>query len=424
MNSALSLAPDLSLKSGSSSAVPLGLPLAGIESLARLWAGSGTLLDWIAPEDWDLDLAWSAAQVRARVADLILARFAKNYLRYLPRHPGEWMDLISQQLHRHVSRTSLPTAHTDWPSTLSEYGRYPSELYIERRPVATYDTPHTRVLRWTTSIVGRSEALVQSQFSRSPLRPDERRILTCALDLPEVTNSGEGIRPNDFDLEVCKASGGVWLMVARFAEELAALWFGSAIKQFHSLAPALPELGHQLFEVGTLGTVLNELRKQFGSEGWSAKNPLAAAKSNQPCLTWSNLGKKARVFFQTPPTAAVAGSAPYLSLARKIGGGALRPDIWIELSGYAEVELIVECKYSLDPSYVASAITQLIGYNEEYPLASKSRLLVTVGPTEVIRKPWSWNGTMALCSPTDVAQLVAAAAAGTAPELMEFWRVD
>lgn len=424
MNSAISSAPHLFQKSDSSDRVSPQLPLGGIEALARLWAGSGTLLDWIAPEDWGLDLAWSAAQVRARVADLILGRFARDYLKFLPRHAGEWVDLISQQLQRNVNRTELPTAHTDWPSTLSEYGRYPSELYIERRPIATYDTPHTRVLKWTAGAVRRAEVLVQSQFGRAPLRQDERKVLTCALELAEVASASDAIKPSDIDLDICKSSGAVWLLVGRFAEELSALWFGSPTKQFFSLAPTLPEFGHQLFEIGALGTVLNELRKKFGSQGWSAENPLAAAKSNRPCLAWSNADAQIRIFFQTTPIAATVGSAPYLSLARKIGGGSLRPDAWIAISGNSDADLILECKYSHDPSYVASAITQLIGYNEEYPSTGRLRLLVAVGPAEVIPQPWSWNSRVILCNPNDAASLVAAAASGGANELMKNWRVD
>ncbi len=424
MNSVHSSAQDLSVKLGSSDTASPALPIAGIETLARLWAGQGTFLDWLAPEDWDLDLGWSAAQVRARVADLILTRFSRSYVKFLPRHAGEWMDLISQQLQRQVTRTDLPTAHTDWVSTLSEYGKYPSEVYIERRPIATYDTPHTRILKWTGAAVRRAEALVQSQFGRTSINPEERRILTCSLELAEVASAADESRPNDIDLEICKSTGGAWLLMGRLAEELAALWFGSAIKQFHSLAPALPELGHQLFEIGTLGALINELRKQFGSGAWKTENPLAAAKSNRPSIIWNGSHTACRAFFQTPPIAAVPGSAPYLSLARKIGGSALRPDIWIELSGGAEFDIIVECKYSLDSSYVASAITQLIGYNAEYSATHRSRLLVAVGPEEIVGRPWSCNGNMAICSSADAGRLVAAAAAGSVEELMAEWRAD
>src|SRR5690349_13580416 len=116
------------------------LPVEHLYGLARLWGGAGDLIEWLGPRDDLPEIQWSRDLVRARVATAILSRFQNKWLRHLPKSAGDWLDLLSQQILRTTDRLDYPTAHTDWPATIAEFGRYPAQTYVERRPVGSYDT--------------------------------------------------------------------------------------------------------------------------------------------------------------------------------------------------------------------------------------------------------------------------------------------
>jgi hypothetical protein len=420
MNSQSYLAAISPAKLPNSEAEP-SLPLESIRRLAKLWSGSGALADWISVSDWDVEIAWSPEKVRARVAELILFTFDVSSTRHLPKQPGDWLDLINQQLDRTVRRLELPTAHTDWPATSSEFGRYPTPLYVERSPVSSYDTPFTRTLKWTASTALRTERIVIAQFNRMPWSFEVQQKLIAALKLPEIDSAQYGARPDENDLQICRSVGGVWLPIANLARQLSSLWFGNPIDQLRILAPLLPELGHQLFELSVLGKVIDRVRERFAF-GWRTSNPLGAAKSGKSCLDVTSEHFSFRAFYQTAPKDRIQNGTIYRFLASSIGGSSLRPDIWLEFeTPDGKFELIIECKFSLDASYVASGVPQSMAYSMEYPTNGPKRIHAVVGPNEVVKHACATGGTFALLNSEHLGQLVDAIIGGDADTLISAW---
>lgn len=399
------------------------VPWRGVQALARFWTGTGSFIDWLVPSDWDIELGWSHEKIRARVAEMVLLHFERNRARHLPRHAGEWLDLIGQQLHRQLDRVDYPSAHTDWSATLSEFGRFPSPLYVERRPVASYDTPFTRLLKWTAREVRRAETVVFAEYGRQALKPDTRARLESPLELAEVLGAADQVRLSAYDVDVCRASGGSWRTLSDLAEELAALWSNDPVLQLKALAPILPQFSHQLFELGTLGLTLDAISEAVSKGSWITRNPLAGGRTGEPCFELTLSGFHFEALFQTVPSSSASPSSVYRQLAGALGGGSLRPDIWLIFDhAAAGVELVVECKFSLDAGYVISGITQSLAYSAEFPLSRRRRIHVTVGPPEVVTAPVSWGGRFIVSDPVGLATLAVAIVEGQHDMLMDQWR--
>jgi hypothetical protein len=367
-----------------------------VRSLARHWAGTGSLFEWLAPSDWDITRRWSVDIMRARAAYVILLQVEASILPRLPRHAGEWMDVLEQEIHRSTEFADVPSAHTDWAATLSTFGRYPSPLYVERLPRGTFDTPLTRTLKWVCSAVMRAEKLVDVALRHRPLLHPERRRLFSALDLPEVQGAADVMIVDEADLAACSASGPVGVLVARCARQLAILWRGSIQAQLELLSqlPILPEeVKGALFELGTLGSAAMAAREVLTQAVWITKTPLAAAESGVPCLTAEFEEGEINCYYQTVPQVYRRAVGPYRTLSRELGGGTLRPDMWLLLDMPAgPIELVLECKYSLDNSYISTGVIEVLAYSREYPAKPEvQRIHMVVCPEAVIVKPQSWG---------------------------------
>lgn len=378
------------------------VPWEGVLSLAAHWGGAGSLFDWIGPPDWDIERAWLPEAARARMAEAILLHVQKNLNKNFPNHAGEWLDALGHQTSRALQFSEMPSAHTDWAATLSAFGQYPAQAYIDRKPSITYDTPFTRTLQWTALAMGEAEDLVWSKSKRRPLSALVRRSFSSALELNEVRSAAREERPNEYDIDACKGAGGIWLTLSRVTQLLMALWSGNATAQLISLRPILPDFASQLFELGVLGVLATAVKKSESAQAWSTSSPLAASSVGRPALTMVSAGMEWRAFYQSVPLAHRKTSSPYVALTEDLKGRPLRPDIWIEqVKDGKKREFIFECKYSLDPSYVSSGVSQVLAYNVEYPpTPDTKRICVVVGPHEVVPATRIWNGEFAMANPS------------------------
>lgn len=85
-------------------------------------------------------------------------------------------------------------------------------------------------------------------------------------------------------------------------------------------------------------------------------------------------------------------------------------------------ELILECKYSLNSSYVSTGVTQCFAYEVEFPpLDGARRLHVVVGPEEVVARPRSWGGRFAVTNPSAASELCAQALEGSLEAIVTSW---
>lgn len=304
------------------------IPWDGVAALARFWAGAGSLVEWLPPPDWEIAEDWNVALIRARLAQVLLLHLQKTMFLFLPRYSGQWLDLLEQQLLRTREFDSVPSAHTDWVATLSEYGRYPSEQYIDRRPYSTFDTPLTRTLKWFCTSTLDADGLVARALGHPVLTVEARAQLNAALELSEVRGAAESVELDHFDAVTCVDAGGVWTLVGVGARTMSALWHGSANDQLSAFAPILPELRHQLFELGVLSRAALSARESIAAI-WRTRTPIAAAQPGLPCIEAEGPSASWQCFYQTVPSSYRAAIGPYRVLARALSGNPLRPDIWI-----------------------------------------------------------------------------------------------
>jgi hypothetical protein len=400
------------------------IPWKGVSALSSHWAGAGSLYDWVRPDDFGIARDWAPEVVRARMAEAALLHIQSTLGKHLPRHAGEWLDLIGQQTQRAVEYVDTPSAHTDWQATIAVFGRYPVESYIEKRPVYTHDTSFTRLLKWTATSIARAESLVWAQFGRRALQTSMRQRFSSALELPEVATAADELEGlSDYDRDACRQSGGVWLVLARIAEILMGLWTGSASAQLLALRPILPDFAHQLFELGTLGTISSQLKETTSEQVWTSRAPFAAAHGGRPSLSLDAKQGEWHAFYQTVPRDYRRSASPYVSVTKDLDGAPLRPDIWIEQTVAGKrTELVLECKYSLSPSYVSTGVTQCFAYEVEFPPQDGARRLhVVVGPEEVVARPRSWGGRFAVADPSSASELCAQAFVGHLETILTAW---
>lgn len=401
------------------------IPLGGMRALASIWGGAATLYEWLVPSEWEISRQWSPDLVKARVAEAILVAAETNVMPLLPRSHAGWLDQFDLQLHRVKNYTAEPTAHTDWALTLSQFGRYPSLLYVERRPHSSFDSAFVRVALWTARAVKAAEQLVAKQFQRSPLTPVGRTRLLAPLGLPELQTVVPRDTLDSDDLAACSSQSGLGAVIANLARQLSALSKKDPLEQIAALPPMLPQLGSQLFELACLGECALALRAASPDAAWRSKVPMGASELKQPCLEAECSSWALETYYQVVPKAYDPIHGPYFSLARELGGQPLRPDVWMRFSGsrMTTSEIIIECKWSLDRSYVTSGIPQVVSYQSEYPCVGKRRLYVVVGPEETVDKPRSWNGSICLVRPEDLGLLVTSTAVASEDALLEAWKV-
>ena len=394
------------------------IPWEGIRLLSSLWAGSGTLYEWIRPDEFTTDADWSIEIIKARMTLVVLLMIEERYANTLPKHGSDWLDQIGNQVQLSRAIVDTPSPHTDWSTTISMFGRYPCASYIEKQRTSSRDTSYTRILKWTAQSFERAWQLVVRSLRNVSLDDKVKRQFTSVLELPEVAMATVDLEALSlYDIEACRRSGGIWLVLAKIAQLFAALWRGSATTQIYSLYPILPKFEHQLFELGTLGTVANGIREVAdGCSNWISECPLGAVTTGTPSLRMNALGGQWCAYYQTVPNQYSGISSPYRVLNQNLTGGSLRPDIWIEQSVDGQKsEVVIECKFSMDPPYVASGVSQSLAYESEYPCPNDTRRIhAVIGPEEVLGDTATWWGDrFVLTSPSRIKEICQRSFLGT-----------
>ncbi|WP_343728845.1 hypothetical protein [Duganella sp.] len=387
---------------------PAHIPTDGIAELCHLWAGKGNLHDWLEPSERSISREWSPGKVQARFAESVLWDAERTIAPLLPRGTAAWMDQFEAQLIRNTAYTDLPTAHTDWALTLSQFGRYPSPQYVDRRPVNTLESALSRVSLWLGKAVGEAELLVKRKFDRVPLSAAARDKLLAPMKVARMLELAAPDRLDEEDLAVCASAGGSWTLVARLARRLSGIWQRDPASQLALLPSTLPELGSQLFELATLGACVVTLRKHYASDAWTSLAPIGASDRQAPCISYEDAGFRWQAYYQVVPAGRRNSDGPYASLGAALGVAPLRPDVWLTFElGERKLELVIECKYSLDPSYIASGITQVLGYSKEHPVPEGwTRWYMVVGPKEAIPTMATWQDQFFIGNPDHLKALI------------------
>ena len=172
-----------------------------------------------------------------------------------------------------------------------------------------------------------------------------------------------------------------------------------------------------------LGLAASTARQAEPDQQWITRTPLAAADQGLPCLTLRLDDGSLSLYYQTTPKENRASAGPYVTLAKPLGGGVLRPDLWLILdTPTATDEVLIECKYSLNTGYVREGITQVLAYYREYtPRADVRRVHMVVCPESVLDTAHSWEAAFAVGTPRQLRELVHAALRRETLGLLHAW---
>ena len=364
------------------SELALAVPRAGLTELFRVWTGDGPLLDALAACRSDDEVEWRPADVRRRSRRILLGLLADDLLA-LPKTPSEWLEYLPATSTSRSDIRNSPAGGTRWVDTVRRYG-WPSTAYVSRRRSRSMDTLPLFVLTWV------SRRLVDVMADAVMLSPElQTRLGASVAALRQATSQipdGDGGRPPDrSELLALGHSGFPWRTVANIARLISRAERDPEFLAFSLLEPD-PDLESRLFHVSVLGYVVAALRVNRCQVAW--KQPLGAAGDGPHVEVKSSGGGQWDLWFDSGKSRAhyAAPRSAYSSAVTSIvgTGQTMRPDLL--LIDFPNRALIIECKWSPEPSYVGRD-----GYHQasSYALDALNGLAdevwsFIVGPQEII----------------------------------------
>ena len=359
------------------------LPRDGIREIASVWSGEGRLLEALSDNaDTSDEVLWTAAELRRRAQRVLLERLVPD-LRSLPMSRRQWLEYLPITLARDRVCHSSPIGTINWVQTIRRYGWLPTH-YIGTQRSRSIDEIPTATLMWVST---RLSSSLKNIRDLSPAFANHIQTPITLLEevVPVPTGSAELALPNRSDLLALDHSGFPWRNVARIARLLIRAESDLEFLAF-DLLEANSEVQSRLFHLSVFGSLVRTLRNQGCHISWnhplgmSGKGPIVQAFTPTGITTdiWFDSGSS-RTHYDLSPSLyqhAVAGVAG--------AGSALRSDIL--LLDFPTRALILECKWSNNPTYVARD-----GYQQaaSYALDAMNGLArevwsMIVGPREIV----------------------------------------
>ena len=194
--------------------------------------------------------------------------------------------------------------------------------------------------------------------------------------------------PDRSELLALDHAGFPWRKVAKIARLLLRAEHDSEFLAFSLLEPDA-EVESRLFHVSALGFVVAALRANRCQVTW--KSPLGGSVAGPPIAIGTPEGRQWDLWFDSgrPRAHYSASRSTYSSAVASIAGSGqtIRPDLL--LIDYPNRALVIECKWSPEPSYVGRG-----GFHQasSYALDALNGLAeevwsFVVGPHEVVRAP-------------------------------------
>jgi hypothetical protein len=340
----------------------LTIPADGIDEIRRTWTGRGGLWAAIAAVEGETGVIWTPELARRRAARVVV-EMLRPCVQAWPDSSRKWIDALpAQSIRRHVV-ADAPGAGIDWPTT--RIRGWPPREFDHRRRTRVADTLLVTTTRWTietlTSVLAAADR-VDPEIVDSTTRA-RHQVALSMLQL-EPLRSALPTLPSRADLAALRASGRPWGAVAAAATWLRILDHDPA--QFADLPiDPDPALADRLFHVAVMGLVLRALRvarwtiRPTGLPGSPDGTPVFAA-TDPAGATWD-------VWYEMAAAWAHYGvPAPYPPAVRGVTGtgGPLGCDI--ALVRISDRAVVIECKYSADPSYVGrNGYEQTLAYMTE-----------------------------------------------------------
>ena len=301
----------------------------------------------------------------------------------LPSRLATWLDALPAIRLQHFVTADVPLAGTDWVATRIRHG-WPPKEFAARQSVRSTDMLLSTTLKWTLQGLARVRLGALKSFTEVDLPVRAQLDVASRLLNFDPLFSADSIRPTRHDLRAVARAGRPWGNVARIAESLLVLEETPERMAYELLMPD-DEIRWRLFHLGVLGVLLQALR----GRGCSivSLRPISARSAGPAFRITENTGKVWSLWFEAAGIWSVSGTrAPYAEATRGLAlkDRSLGADLLL-LSGEGEA-LVLECKYSRNPEFVARAgYYQAVGYAAE--LASRlcsTVMAMVVGPDGVV----------------------------------------
>lgn len=359
------------------------LPRSGLDELTRGWIGDGDLFRAVAASRTD-EHSWSESDVRHRGQRNALAELADDLVR-LPKSEREWADALPAESRVAKTVSMVPSGGIRWSETARRHGWPPSAFALRHRSRVTDETALTALAWLAMRLDEFGRACRSSPTLLRRIGPPISAMVRAVAHLEEPNP----VQPDRTDLRSLRSSGQPWSVVSRIAALVARVDHDPAFVAFELLYPE-PDFASRLFHLNIFGEVLRALRGAGFRCMW--RSPIGGARSGPRLQCVDTHGLIFDLWFEA------AGSRKHYALedgayaraTRSISGagGPIGADIALVCEARKAV-LLLECKWSSDPSYVARD-----GFHQaaSYALDARDGLAESVwsfvvGPAEIIPEP-------------------------------------
>lgn len=362
----------------------LALPREGLKEITSVWTGDGKVIELVsAVTESDASIAWTPDEVRSRVRRVLLGKL-EPYLAQWPASLRHWEQCLPTATA--IERLVLSTLRSriDWVSSAREHG-WPPRRYVVRARRRVVGGAVIETLAWLSAEL--SDALARLDPRDAPLLID--RIAPQVRLLREVVerlaHDIEPVQPSHVELRSLEASGPPWRAVAQAARLVVRATRDPEFLAFELLEPDA-DLQWRLFHVSAFGYAIAGLRSAQCSVRWNM--PLRGPRTGPQLSAVQPDGRSWDLWFESAGARShyELGLSTYASALAAVPdtGGPIGSDVLLIRPG--ESALLLECKWSVDASYVGRD-----GYHQtsSYVLDTLNGLApqvwgFVVGPEEVI----------------------------------------
>lgn len=370
------------------------LPRSGLDELLQGWIGDGELLRAVAASRTD-DHHWSERDIRQRGYRNALARVVED-LHRLPRSERDWASALPAASRSAAGISKSPSSGTRWSETARSHG-WPPTAYATRHRSRTTDETALTVLAWLAQKLDEYRRACQNSPALLERIGPPICVMHRAVARLEDPNP---VKPDRTDLRSLRSSGQPWSAVSRIAELVARVDDDPAFVAFDLLYPQ-PDLAPRLFHLNAFGVVLRSLRRAGFRCMW--RSPIGGRRGGPRLQCADPHGLVFDLWFEAAGSRKhyTLGEGAYARSTRSISGagGPIGADIAL-VSAARNAALLLECKWSPDPSYVArDGFHQAAGYalDARDGLAERVWSFV-VGPAEIVPEPNLATGLERRCS--------------------------